>query len=91
MLQNNHSSPQQREEFATKMYTEGPVPIGDAGKPHGHGVSSIHNSPAIRMDHGYKRRPTIRPVRGRGGHTHFEHVPEGYERRLATLPLDFIV
>jgi hypothetical protein len=84
-----HSSPQQREEFATKMHTEGPVPIGDAGKPHGHGVSSIHNSPAIRMDHGYKRRPTIRPVRGKGGHTHFEHVPEGYERRLATLPLDF--
>ena len=84
-----HTSAQQREKFGSKMFTEGPVPIGDAGKPHGHAVSSIHNSPALRMDHGWKRRPTIKPIMGKNGHTHWKHIPEGYERRLLTLPRDF--
>mgnify|MGYP003110366736 CR=1 FL=1 len=84
-----HTAPEVRDKFGTKMFTEGPVPIGDAGKPHGHSVSSILNSPAIRMDHGWKRRPTIRPVMGKDGHTHWENVPDGYERNLATLSKAF--
>ena len=67
--------------------TEGPVPIGDAGTPHGHALSSILNSPALRLDHGHLRRPSIRPVMGRDGHVHFEE--EDYETKLLTLPKEF--
>tara|TARA_R100001015_G_C4635252_1_gene204283 strand:+ start:2909 stop:8596 length:5688 start_codon:yes stop_codon:yes gene_type:complete len=67
--------------------SEGPVPIGDAGTPHGHALSSILNSPALRLDHGHLRRPNLRPVMGKDGHVHFE---EGdYESKLLSLPKEF--
>ena len=90
LVSHPHTEPKKITSTKSEEYGTVQVPIGHAGKPHGHAIHSTYDSPGTRMNMAYSRPVSVEPIVGHDGKVSFRSHSVPIRKKLLTLTKNMI-